>query len=259
MVQFSLDNIEGILFDLDGVLFIGNRIIDGAVATIDYIKSNKLPCRFLTNTTTSSLDSLYQKVHHLGFNIKKNEIFSPSQIAVRYLRKKRKPSCYLILEEDTKKEFAEFFQNEENPDVIVIGHYSNRWDYDLLNKLFNMIINGAELLALHKGRFWQTEKGLTLDIGAFVAGLEYVTGRQATVIGKPSETFFKLALEDMNILPGRAMMIGDDIMNDIAGAQKTGLAGVLVKTGKYRDDLLKQSGIKPDLIIDSVASLRKFI
>lgn len=259
MGGFSLKNVRGFLFDLDGVLYVEDTLIEGAAETIDYIKSRNIPCRFLTNTTTRSLDALYQKTNRLGLNIGKDEIFTPAKIAARYLRKKGKPRLLLLLQENTKLEFAGFPQDETNPEVIVIGHYSDRWNYTLLNRLFHLIMNGAELLALHKGRYWQTDKGLTLDIGAFVTGLEYATGTVATVVGKPSEGFFRLAVEDMGIEPQQTVMVGDDINSDIGGAQFAGLAGVLVKTGKYREEIARKSSIQPQLVIDSVATLKKLL
>ncbi len=254
--KFSFADIKGLLFDLDGVLYVGEELIEGAVEAVGYIKSKKIPCRFLTNTTTRSLDALFQKTSRLGLAIEREEIFTPPKIAARYLRKKGNPRVLLILQENTKLEFAGFRQDDINPDVIVIGHYSDRWNYALMNRLFNLIMNGAELLALHKGRYWETEKGLTLDIGAFVTGLEYSTGATATVIGKPSENFFRLAVEDMGIAPSQAAMIGDDIVSDVGGAQLAGLAGILVKTGKYREEVASKSSVKPQLTIESVAALR---
>ncbi|UCG62561.1 MAG: TIGR01458 family HAD-type hydrolase [Candidatus Zixiibacteriota bacterium] len=257
--KFSFDNIKGLLFDLDGVLYVEEELVEGAVETVSYIKSKKIPCRFLTNTTTRSLDALYQKTTRLGLEIDREEIFTPPKIAAHYLRKKGQPSLLLILQENTKLEFAGFRQDDINPDVIVIGHYSDRWNYALMNRLFHLIMNGAELLALHKGRYWETDRGLTLDIGAFITGLEYATGVTATVVGKPSEDFFRVAVEDMGIAPSEAAMIGDDIVSDIGGAQLAGLSGILVKTGKYREDIVAKSSVKPQLTVDSVASLRKLL
>ncbi len=259
MTLFKFDHIQGLLFDLDGVLFVGDEPIDGAAETLAYLREKKFPCRFLTNTTTRSLDSLYQKTDRLGLGIKREEIFTPPKIAARYLRKRGNPSLFLVLEENTKQEFAGFPQDDMKPDVIVIGHYSDRWNYSLLNRLFGLIMNGAELLALHKGRYWETPKGLTLDIGAFVTGLEYATGTEATVIGKPSQEFFRFAVEDMNLPEKSVAMIGDDIVSDVGGAQMAGLAGVLVRTGKYREEIAARSAITPDLTIDSVTSLRRLL
>lgn len=259
MASFSLDSVRGFLFDLDGVLFVGNQVIEGAIETVEHLKKNHFPCRFVSNTTTRSLDSLYKKVSRLGLPIQKREILTPPRIAAMYLREKGRPRCLLILEDDTKTEFAEFPVDEENPEVIVVGHYGNRWNYDLLDRLFKMVMRGAELVALHKGRFRQVAEGLKLDIGAFVTGLEYVTGKEATVIGKPSQMFFELALQDLGLPANQVAMVGDDIYNDIGGARNAGMSGILVKTGKYRGDFVSNSSVIPDLIIDSVASLREML
>jgi HAD superfamily hydrolase (TIGR01458 family) len=172
-----------------------------------------------------------------------------------------------VLTDDCKKDFAEFTQTENSPDYVVIGDLqigrpqlavgtvdtSAGWSYDLLNKIFNLLITGSKLIALHKGKFWQTDQGLTLDIGIFVAGLEYVTGQKATVIGKPSKTFFRMALKDLGVPASKAAMIGDDLDNDIAGAQAAGMKTILVKTGKYREELVKKSKVRADIVIDSLA------
>jgi HAD superfamily hydrolase (TIGR01458 family) len=152
-------------------------------------------------------------------------------------------------------EFEEFPQSESRPQVVVIGDIGDRWNYALMNRLFRMLMEGAELVALHKSRYSQTEEGLRLDIGAFVAGLEYVTGREAILVGKPSPTFFRLAVLNLNLRPEEVAMVGDDIEGDVGGAQRSGLKGVLVKTGKYRPDVAARSRVRPDAVLDSIASL----
>ena len=89
----------------------------------------------------------------------------------------------------------------------------------------------------------------------FVAGLEYVSGSKATIVGKPSTDFFDLALKSMDLPPGKVAMIGDDIDSDVGGGQNAGLLGILVKTGKYREDYVAESDVEPDAIIDSFADL----
>ena len=118
-----------------------------------------------------------------------------------------------------------------------------------------MVRGGAEIVALHKGRYWQTEHGLQVDIGVFVAGLEYATGKPATVIGKPSATFFRMGLKDLGVDPESVVMVGDDIEADVGGAQRAGVRGVLVRTGKYRPDDLERSDLAPDAVITSIADL----
>lgn len=254
----KLDKIGGILFDLDGVLYTGSQVIEGACDTIHYLKQKDIQCRFITNTTTQTIKAIHNKLIQLGFEIERNEIFSPPLATVLYLRELGNPSCFLLLAEDAQEEFAEFKQTDQNPQLIVLGDIGNAWNYDILNKIFQMMMDGARLIALHKGRYWLTEDGLQMDIGAFVAGLEYVTSKQATIIGKPSKSFFDIALKDIGLPPQKVAMIGDDIVSDVGGAQNCGLMGILAKTGKFRDDYIAKSGVTPDLTLNSVKDLHNY-
>lgn len=251
--------IKGLLIDLDGVLYVGDELIEGAVESINYIKSLSLPCRFATNTTTKSLTTLYRKLQALGLPIEKDEIISAPRAAVLHLRKIDNPVCFLCLNDDVKTDFAEFETSEKDPDIVIIGDIDGGWTYEIMNNLFKMAVGRAEILALHKGRYWHEPDGLRLDIGAFVAGLEYASGKEATVIGKPNPAFFRMAVEDMGLIPKDVAMIGDDIESDIGGAQAAGMKGILVRTGKFRQELADRSHIMPYVVIDSIADLKDMI
>ena len=259
MKRGSLTHIRGLLIDLDGVLYVGEREIAGASEAVRFLKTEGIPLRFTTNTTTRSLRELHEKLAAYGIPVERQEIFGVHQAAVAYLKQRGRPSCKFLLTESPLSEFEAFPQNDTNPEYVVVGDIGKRWDYDLMNEIFTLLTGGAKLLALHKGKFWQTEQGLRVDIGAFVAGLEYVTEKQATVLGKPSEEFYRLALADLGLAPGEVAMVGDDIESDIGGAQKVGMTGVLVRTGKYRETLVRQSGISPDFTIDSIADLPRLM
>jgi len=127
--------------------------------------------------------------------------------------------------------------------------------YDLLNAAFRAVTGGAEIIALEKDRYWMAPDGFMLSAGPFVAALEFAAGKTATVMGKPSKAFFDMALRDMDLRPDQAVMVGDDIITDIAGARKTGMKAVLVRTGKFRDETLRTAVIKPTYVIDSIARL----
>jgi HAD superfamily hydrolase (TIGR01458 family) len=116
-------------------------------------------------------------------------------------------------------------------------------------------MDGAALIALQKNRYWETAAGLSLDAGPFVAALEYGSGTPAEVVGKPSPAFFELALRELGVSADRAAMVGDDVEADVGGAIDAGLRGILVRTGKYREDLVRESGIEPTATIDSIAEL----
>jgi HAD superfamily hydrolase (TIGR01458 family) len=251
----TLATIKGIMFDLDGVLYVGSNAIEGAVEAIEKIRLSGLPCRFVTNTSTLSLASLQQKINAMGFSISADEIISAPQATLLYLKKQHEPVCRLLLADDVKKDFKDFPQSNTIANYVVVGDIGNAWSYPLLNEVFNCLMQGAKLIAVHKNRFWQTEHGLQMDIGGFIEGLEYASGSKAMIIGKPSANFFQFALDDMGLKPQEVAIIGDDIDVDIGGGQQLGLMGVLVKTGKYRQSYTESSLIKPGLIIDSIISL----
>ncbi len=252
-------NLKGILFDLDGVLYVGRQAIDGAIETVEKIRSTGITCRFVTNTSTLSLESLQQKINGLGFSIPRQEIVSAPQAALLYLKQQPDPVCRLLLAEDVKKDFMEFRQSDTDANHIVIGDIGNAWSYQLLNEVFHCLMNGAKLIAIHKNKFWQTESGLQMDIGGFVEALEYASGCKAMIIGKPSGDFFQMALGTMGLQPADVAMIGDDIDVDVGGGQQAGLQGILVRTGKYRQAYAETSWVKPDLIIDSIKNLPAFL
>lgn len=251
----NTQSIKGILFDLDGVLYIGSKPIAGAIEAVDKIRELGLKCRFVTNTSTKSIQSIRDKINAMGFNMVQSEILSAPQAAVKYLEKQTNPICRLLLADDVKKDFSQFTQSDTAANFIIVGDIGDTWTYALLNELFTCLMNGAKLIAIHKNRFWQTESGLHMDIGAFVAGLEYASNTNAMLIGKPSPDFFNAALSDMQLGKNEVLMVGDDIDSDVGGAQQFGINGVLVRTGKYRKPYAEASKIEPYLTIDSIADL----
>lgn len=257
--MIDLASVRAFLFDLDGVFFVGKEPIRGGRETIEFLRARNIPCRFTTNTTTRSLDTMFGELVEMGLPIEKSEVFTAPRAAVKFLQEQRSPSIHLVLNENTSRDFAEFPPEEHYPKYIVIGDIGDRWDYALMNRLFGMVMDGATILALHKGRYWQVADGLRMDIGAFITGLEYVTNKPAVVVGKPMESFFRLALEDLGFNANEVVMVGDDLYNDIEGAQKAGMRAVLVRTGKFRETVTAESSVTPDLIIDSIADLPRLM
>ena len=248
-------DIEGVLFDLDGVLYVGGQVIPGAQQALSWLQQHTIPCRFITNTSTKTAAAVAAKLKQLGFNIEDEQIFSAVSATRDFLRRQGSPSVHLLIRESARAEFAEFDQDPEQPDYVVVGDIGAAWNYELLNRVFRELMGGAELVAMHKNKYWQTETGLQMDIGAFVAGLEFVTSKQATIIGKPASDFFHLATASLGLAPDRVLIVGDDIENDIGGGQASGLVGALVRTGKYRDEVARHSSVVPDFLIDSIADL----
>lgn len=254
----NISALRGLLFDLDGVFYVGEVALPGAREVITYLQGKALPYRYVTNTTTQSRLGLASKLQALGLPIETDEIVTTPYAAKLYLRQHGYRSGFFVVADAVKHEFDEFQLNENTPQVVVVGDIGSAWNYELLNKVFRLLMGGARLIALHKNKFWQTEDGLRMDIGAFISGLEYVTGQTATVIGKPSADFFATALQSLGLPSDQVGMVGDDIDVDVGGAQQCGLHGILVKTGKFRSEYTAASSIYPDAVLDSVADLMHY-
>tara|TARA_R110002096_G_scaffold4493_16_gene20925 strand:+ start:25689 stop:26465 length:777 start_codon:yes stop_codon:yes gene_type:complete len=249
-------NIEGILIDLDGVLYVGDQAIPGADEALAQIRDAGIKMRFLTNTTTRTAASVIEKLERLGFEIASEEVFTAVTATRLFLQFQAKPATiHLLVRDSVRPEFEAFPQDQTPADFVIVGDIGAAWSYELMNDAFRHLLAGAELIAMHKNRFFQDETGLTLDIGAFVAGLEYASGHEARIIGKPSAQFFGLALDSLALPADKVAMLGDDIETDIGGGQAAGLTGILVKTGKYREEYVAESGIQPDSTIESIAEL----
>jgi HAD superfamily hydrolase (TIGR01458 family) len=256
-----MNDVQGFLIDLDGVLYVGNRAVEGAADTIGSLIDNGYPFRCVSNTTRKSRHTIAGHLSALGFRIPENHIFTPPLAAVALMKKTRKTSYYLLSTGDVYRDFAEtgLTNPGTSPDWVIIGDAGDKVTYETMNAAFRHLMEGAELIALENDRFWMAADGLSLSAGPIVKALEYATGKTAIIVGKPSMDFFNLALQDMNLLPERAAMIGDDINTDIGGAHRAGMKGILVRTGKFRQDSLDAAAIKPTCIIDSFSRINDML
>ena len=157
--------------------------------------------------------------------------------------------------DDVKADFAGLSEADEDVDAVVVGDLGERFDYATLNRAFRLIMDGAELIALQRNRYWLRADGLALDVGPFVAALEYAANVAAVVVGKPAPAFFALALSQLGVEPEHAAMVGDDVETDIGGAVRAGLRGVLVRTGKFREETLAAADPPPTDVVDSMADV----
>lgn len=252
--------LKGLVIDLDGVLFIDQQPIEGAADTLTCLKAAGLRCRFVTNTSTLPVAALHSKVQRMGLPIERHELISAPEAVHRYLRDQAGGGCCLLLADELRAEFSDIRQVQlEQADFVVLGDIGDALSRPLLDSIFNRLMNGGQLIAVHKNRFWQTASGLRMDIGGFVSALEYCTGRSALVLGKPSADFFRVALADLGASPAEVAMVGDDIDSDIGGAQQLGLYGILTRTGKFRQAYVDASAVRPDLIIDSIRALPRVL
>ena len=250
-----LDATRALLVDLDGVLYVEGQAIGGAADAVDRLRRAGLALRFVTNTTAHSRGETLDKLTRLGFGVDERELVTPAALAVRYCQGRGHERVALIMNDAVKRDFADLEEVDNGADAVIIGDLGPAFGYDVLNRAFRQVMDGAELVALQKNRFWLRADGLSLDVGPFVAAIEFATGREAHVVGKPAQGFFSAVLDDLGVAAQEAAMVGDDIESDIGGALRAGLAGILVRTGKYRGEVVRDSGIEPTATVETIADL----
>lgn len=250
---------KNLLFDMDGVLYEGERKLPGAVEVIDWCRNQGIPHRFLTNTTSRPRIALLKKLASMGIEIGVDELITPPVAASEWLVRHVTGEVALFVSEGTHADFEGIALADIKSvkvAAVVVGDLGAGWDFLTYNRVFRLLMENpdAPLVALGMTRYWQAEEGLRLDVGPFVKGLEYATGREAVVMGKPAAAFYHAALSQLHADAAETLMIGDDIHGDIDGAQNTGIRGVLVNTGKFRPADL-ELGIEPFAVLGGIAAL----
>jgi HAD superfamily hydrolase (TIGR01458 family) len=247
--------VRALLVDLDGVLYVEDEPVPGAVDAVQAFRDAGVGLRFVTNTTQRSRAHTLEKLERLGMPVAPGELITPAVLAVEHCRARGHERVALLMADDVKADFADLAEAEDDVDAVVVGDLGERFGYAVLNRAFRLVLDGAELIALQRNRYWLRADGLALDVGPFVAALEYAAGVEAVVVGKPAPAFFLLALSQLGAEPGDAAMVGDDVESDIGGAVRAGLRGVLVRTGKFREAAAAAADPPPTDVIDSIAEL----
>jgi HAD superfamily hydrolase (TIGR01458 family) len=256
-------HIGAVLIDIDGVLTVSWQPIDGAVAAMHRLRSAALPLALVTNTTSRTRASIAAVLAGAGFPVTAGDVLTAPVIAAGYLKNHYPGArCLLLNSGDIAEDLAGVNlagADDAAVDVVLLGGAGPEFSYEALNQAFGHLQAGARLVAMHRGLYWRTTEGLQLDSGAFVAGLEQAAGTTAEVVGKPAAAFFATALAHLDADAARTLMVGDDIENDVLAAQRQGLTGVLVKTGKYLPRALRDASGTPDHVLDSFADLPELL
>ena len=225
--------VKGVLLDLSGVLYDGDTAIPGGVEAVARLREAGLPVRFLTNSTRAPRRVLLKKLSGMGFDLKEAELFTPASAACALLLEDGlRP--HLLIHPDLEEDFGGIGRGDG---AVVVGDAGPYFTFDTLNAAFRVLMGGARFYALAANRTFRDADGeLSMDAGAVVAALEYASGTEAQVLGKPAQAFFAAALEDMGVAADEAAMVGVDVESDVSGALTAGLGrAVLVRTGKYRE------------------------
>jgi HAD superfamily hydrolase (TIGR01458 family) len=279
-LRTALAGVGGLLLDLDGVIVLAGQPVPGAPEAVRELTRRGVPFRIVTNTSLVSRATLSKWSERLGAPVPANRFQSALSVAAAFTaRRYGGQPLFVLASDDALTEFAgqRLLSVEEAalPGVtaaaVVVGDSPESATWVNLNLAFRLLRNGADLIGMHKNRWWITPEGPTLDSGAFVAGLEFASGVKARIVGKPAPPFFTTAAADLarDIRAGRhaplrradVAMVGDDVWTDALAARRAGLRGIVVLSGKHGRAELERAaaqhrgGGSPDAVAASLADV----
>jgi len=251
----QLNLIRCFLFDMDGTVYLGDRLLPGARDLLAYLEASSLPFYFITNNSSRSRGDYAAKLRRLGLPYGEEHIFTSGEATALYLQK-QKPGARLFVvgTPSLEKEFASFgFELvSEAPDYAVLG-FDTTLTYQKLWKLCDFVREGRPYIATHPDINCPTETGYMPDIGAMIALIEASTGRRPDiVIGKPYAPLVEAVTAKTGVPAPQLAMTGDRLYTDIAlGA--AGITTILVLSGETQREDLPASPHKPDFIFRDLA------
>ncbi|WP_405727428.1 TIGR01458 family HAD-type hydrolase [Streptomyces sp. NBC_00028] len=251
-----MTSVRAVLIDIDGVLTVSWEPLPGAVEALREIRAAGLGVALVTNTTSRTRASIAGTLAGAGFPVDAEDILTAPAVTAAYLAEHfPRARCALLNSGEVREDLAGVSLVDDDPDVVILGGAGEEFGYAELNRAFGHLQRGARLVAMHRNLYWRTEDGLQLDAGAFLAGLERAAHTEAVVTGKPSRAFFAAALGRLGVGADDAVMVGDDVESDVLAAQAAGVTGVLVRTGKFLPETLRDASGVPDHVVDSFAEL----
>lgn len=258
----GLGGIQGFLLDLDGTVYQDGSVVLGVAEALAGLTRRGVPYRFATNTTSRPRSALARELCAMGLSVAEEEIWTAPRAGRELLLSLGFTRCILLVNTPVISEFTGITHvPDENgsPQAVVLGDIGDGFTFAALNGAFQALLGGARLVTLARNRAFRSGGRLVLDVGPFAAALEYASGQTALLAGKPSPDFFRAAIAGLRLPPAEIAVVGDDLENDVGGAQACGLKGVLVRTGKFRAEELSRSPIRPDAILDSLAEVGSLV
>jgi len=257
-----LRSIQLFLFDMDGTIYIGRKVVAGAVSLLRLLRKQNKSYMFFTNNSSKSAKDYLIKLKGLGIPAEKEQIITSGEASIEYL--KRKTNCkrlYLVGTPSLEKEFEEagFELVSGNPDCVLLG-FDMTLTYEKIRRACYYIRGGCPYIATHPDLVCPDEDGPIPDAGSMQKMIEAATGRRPDkIIGKPSRLMIEMALARAGVKKRAVAMVGDRLYTDMKMARAAGVTSILVLTGETKRRDLKKAKQKPDFVFDSVARLKEAI
>jgi len=260
---------KGFIFDVDGVICKGDKLIPGADSAIEHLRKGGKKVKFISNNSTKSRIDYLEKFSNLGIPVESEDLVLSTYATARYIAKE-KPGArvYMIGAEGLRRELEEagleVVDDPKGVEYLVVGSpfdangritEKNRWR--LTGALRAIYYSGAKYIATNADRIYPGEEGVVPGTGAVVGSLNYMMQREPdAIIGKPSPVIVQAALGKMDLNANECVIIGD-LEADMLAGERVGMMTVFVLSGAMRREELEKLGIRPDFVYKSVGEMVK--
>ena len=260
-----LKSMKLFLFDMDGTLYLGNRLYDFTIELLDTIKANGGKYLFMTNNSSKSVVDYIKKLHNLGIEATREEFMTSSQATAYYLHKYHEGQTLYVcgtesLKEELRMEGFTVTTDLDKVECIVMG-FDTELTFQKLHDVSFLLLTRPELpyIATNPDLVCPTEFGSVPDCGSVCIGIKNATGKEPIVIGKPSPLMPKLAMERLQVAKEHACVVGDRIYTDVKSGLNAGITGILVLSGETTVEILEASEDKPHMVLQDASEILEAI
>lgn len=253
---------RGFIFDIDGVILLGGRVIPGSRETLLQLREEGKKLAFVSNNSTRAREDYFEKIKEKELPIEEEELVPATHATARYLAEKYSQKKIFVLGglgliKELLLAKLELTEKPVEAEVLVTGSDPNV-NYSKLSGATNVLLKGSPWITCNTDKLYPlTEEKLIPGTGLVVGALAYITGREPDVIvGKPSTPIIEQALKVTGLKRGECLVVGDILDTDILAGKNAGVATALVLTGVTTRQGVESSSIKPDYILESIADLR---
>ena len=257
MIDFNQK--KGFICDMDGVIYHGNKVLDGVVVFVNWLQSEKKDYLFLTNNSGLTPKELQQKLFRMGLDVPEKHFYTSALATAQFL-KNQAPGCsvFAIGEAGLLNALYDvgITMNDVNPDYVVVGE-GRAYSLETLTKAVNLVMNGAKLIGANSDVSGPIENGIAPACRALTAPIEMATGKQAYFCGKPNPLMMRTGLRILGCHSEDAVIVGDRMDTDIIAGTESGTSTVLVLSGVSTRETTKMYAYQPTIILDNVGDIVK--
>lgn len=263
-MELDLKDKKLFMLDMDGTIYLGNKLFDGTVPFLEAAGRNGARCVFLTNNSSKSALDYVKKLNGMGIECTRDDVFTSVEASAIYL--KEKFGGVKVFAAGTKAMVSELISlgidatdDPDGSEEVVLQGFDTEMNYYKVNMACRLIEKGAAFLACNIDRVCPTEDGYIPDCGSICEMIKSATGRSPVFIGKPNASMITTVLRKTMTEPEYAVMVGDRLYTDIACGSNAGVDTVLLLSGETSREDLSESDVTPTYVIEDIARLRDAI